>query len=465
MKFRWKMALCTVCLLSVLFGAGSGILLSLSFSSALSREIASAQASYSSLLSTLQMAEKLGALRSSRQLSELLTQLVPADTAWAALEITSGQDTLLRSGDPVEFLDSAAATRDDQNTLAYFSGPQGQRYLQISGRFWVDEQENVLTVAFDITAIYSARDRQLKAYLGVFAGLLCAGALLSWLISLGLTRPLTKLSAATRAISGGDLSSRANLHTHDEIGAVGADFDAMAGQLERTVGELRQAMERQEQFIGNFTHELKTPMTAMIGYADLMRQQMLTPEEQRDAANYIFSEARRLERLSIKLLEIQVREHAQPDLAPASPAALLRDLEEHLAPALRNDGITLSASCEEGLCLLETDLVRSLLLNLIDNARKALPQGGTISLRGTLTEEGCILTVTDTGCGIPSEALGRLTEPFYRVDKARSRASGGAGLGLTLCARIAELHGGTLHFESTPGQGTTVTAELKGGRA
>lgn len=304
MKFRWKMALCTVCLLSVLFGAGSGILLSLSFSSALSREIASAQASYSSLLSTLQMAEKLGALRSSRQLSELLTQLVPADTAWAALEITSGQDTLLRSGDPVEFLDSAAAIRDDQNTLAYFSGPQGQRYLQISGRFWVDEQENVLTVAFDITSIYSARDRQLKAYLGVFAGLLCAGALLSWLISLGLTRPLTRLSAATRAISGGDLSSRANLHTHDEIGAVGADFDAMAGQLERTVGELRQAMERQEQFIGIFTHELKTPMTAMIGYADLMRQQMLTPEEQRDAANYIFSEARRLERLSIKLLEI-----------------------------------------------------------------------------------------------------------------------------------------------------------------
>lgn len=135
MKFRWKVTLCSVCLLSVLFGAGSGILLSLSFSNALSREVASAQASYGSLLNTLQIAEELGALRSSRQLSELLSQLVPADTAWAALEITSGQDVLLRSGDPVEFLDAAAPARDDQNTVSYFSGPQGRRYLQISGCF------------------------------------------------------------------------------------------------------------------------------------------------------------------------------------------------------------------------------------------------------------------------------------------------------------------------------------------
>lgn len=464
MKFRWKVTLCSVCLLSVLFGAGSGILLSLSFSNALSREVASAQASYGSLLNTLQIAEELGALRSSRQLSELLSQLVPADTAWAALEITSGQDVLLRSGDPVEFLDAAAPARDDQNTVSYFSGPQGRRYLQISGRFWVDEQENVLTAAFDITPIYDARDLQLQAYLGVFAGLLLTGALLSCLAAFGLTRPLTRLSAATRAISGGDLSSRANLRSRDEIGAVGADFDSMAEKLEQTVSELRQAMERQERFIGSFTHELKTPMTAMIGYADLMRQQMLTPEEQRDAANFIFSEARRLERLSIKLLEIQVREHTRLDLVPASPAALLRDLKEHLTPALEPEGITITVSCGEGGCLLEPYLIRSLLLNLIDNARKALPQGGTITLRGTLTEEGCVLTVTDTGCGIPPEALERLTEPFYRVDKARSRAKGGAGLGLTLCARIAELHGGTLRFESAPGCGTTVTAELKGGR-
>lgn len=87
-----------------------------------------------------------------------------------------------------------------------------------------------------------------------------------------------------------------------------------------------------------------------------------------------------------------------------------------------------------------------------------------MTLSGHLTEMGCILTVADTGCGIPAEALAHLTEAFYRVDKARSRAQGGAGLGLTLCARIAELHGGSLRFESVPGQGTRVIAELRGGR-
>jgi signal transduction histidine kinase len=465
-KFRWKVTLCTVCLMSVLFGIGSSMLLSHSFSNALERERAAAQDSYRSLLETLQLAEEMGALRNNRQLSDLLTQLTPQEAAaWSALELLSGETVILRTGDAVgSLVHSASADREDQNTVAYFSDPRDRQYLQLSGRFSVDDQPYVLTIAYDISSIYEARTSQLRAYWFIFLGMLCLGAGLSYLVSMGLTRPLTRLSTATRAISDGDLSTRVNLQTGDEIGAVGADFDTMAKKMEETVSQLRQSMERQERFIGSFTHELKTPMTAMIGYADLLRQQTLTPEEQQDAANYIFSEARRLERLSIKLLEIQVREHTQPELAAASPAALLRDLAEHLGPGLAADGIVLSTDCDEGLCLLEVDLVRSLLINLMDNAHKAMPHGGKMHLQGQLTEQGCILTVEDTGCGIPPEALAHLTEAFYRVDKARSRAQGGAGLGLTLCARIAELHNGALHFESTPGQGTRVSAELKGGR-
>ena len=114
--------------------------------------------------------------------------------------------------------------------------------------------------------------------------------------------------------------------------------------------------------------------------------------------------------------------------------------------------------------MLEPDLFRSLLMNLLDNARKALAGGGTILVTVELTGEGCRLTVADDGPGIPKESLERLTEAFYRVDKSRSRQQGGAGLGLTLCAKIAQLHRGTLSFDSQEGQGTKVTAELKGGR-
>jgi signal transduction histidine kinase len=120
--------------------------------------------------------------------------------------------------------------------------------------------------------------------------------------------------------------------------------------------------------------------------------------------------------------------------------------------------------CEEGQCLLDPDLFPSLLLNLLTNARRSMEGVGRISVSCALTEDGCTLTVSDTGRGIPPEALSHLTEAFYRVDKSRSRAQGGAGLGLTLCQAIVQLHGGSLTFVSTPDKGTTVTATLKGGR-
>ncbi len=467
MKFRWKLTLSMLCLLSLVFSIGASALISLSFESALAREEKSAQASYRMLLSTLQVADEMGAWRSNRQLSSLLGQLTPqGGSGWAALRLTDAEGSeLYAQGDAAAYFLQDAGTPDaTHNTAAFFQDAAGRHYLQITGCFSVADKTNTLTMAYDISSLYEARSRQQKAYYGVFAVLLVCGVLI-YLVSVYLTRPLAQLSRATVAIAGGDLACRANIRPGDEIGAVGADFDAMAAQMERYVAQLQDAMERQEQFIGSFTHELKTPMTAIIGYADLMREQALTPAEQQDAANYIFSEARRLERLSLKLLDILVAEHTEPALTAVSPAELLSDVAGHLRPSLAAQKIELTEECEPGLCRLDPDLVRSLLINLIDNARKAMPEGGCIALGGVLTDEGCRLTVRDTGCGIPESAVQHLTEAFYRVDKSRSRAQGGAGLGLTLCARIAALHGGTLQFESRPGEGTCVTAELKGGRA
>lgn len=107
--------------------------------------------------------------------------------------------------------------------------------------------------------------------------------------------------------------------------------------------------------------------------------------------------------------------------------------------------------------------MESVCLNLLDNARKAVDTEGRILLEGAPTADGYRIQVSDNGRGISPEDLGRITEPFYMVDKSRSRAQGGAGLGLTVCQRIVALHGGTLTFESTPGKGTRVSVDLKGG--
>ena len=283
-------------------------------------------------------------------------------------------------------------------------------------------------------------------------------------MALILTRPLTRLSRGAREIADGNFSFRSEIRSDDEIGRLSQDFDRMADRIEENVQMLEESVKAQERFVSSFTHELKTPMTSVIGYADLLRSQELPEEERRDAANYIFMEGKRLERLSLKLMEIYVAKGGNICLSPQNPGAIAEDVVAHLCPIYQERNIFLETCCERGTCRLEPDLFRSLLVNLIDNAGKAIGEEGHIFVTVHMTENGCVLLVEDDGPGIPEEAKAHLTEAFYRVDKSRSRKQGGAGLGLTLCADIAELHGGTLAFENCEGGGTRVRVELRGGR-
>ena len=319
-------------------------------------------------------------------------------------------------------------------------------------------------LAFDVTEAYTVRQTQQRAYHTTFVILIAIGAAVAWLTSYLLTRPLGTLSRASRELARGNLSYRAPVRSRDEVGQLASDFNRMAGQLEQNVNRIQESMALQERFMADFSHEMKTPMTSIIGYADLLRSQVLTPDEQMAAANYIFSEGKRLEALGLKLLDMLSLDRSKLQLVPASPADLVAGLLEHLKRVYAQKGIALQYRTAEGMCFLEPDLFKTLLVNLMDNARKALDNGGYIYVWQEMLPDGCRVRVLDNGRGIPPEALTHLTEAFYRVDKSRSRAQGGAGLGLSLCNEIVQLHGGTMQFESRVGNGTVVTVELKGGR-
>ena len=216
--------------------------------------------------------------------------------------------------------------------------------------------------------------------------------------------------------------------------------------------------------MGSFAHELKTPMTSIIGYSDLLRSCSLDDEERQEAANYIFSESRRLESLSIKLLDLLVLKRQDMELSEASPSAIISGIIRNMKSVLAKQDIVIKYRCESGSCLLEADLVKSLLINLIDNSRKGMDGPGVIYILSTMTDTGCTIQVVDNGRGIPEKELDRITEAFYRVDKSRSRAQGGAGLGLALCREIALLHNGDIRIKSILGKGTSVMVELNGGR-
>lgn len=336
----------------------------------------------------------------------------------------------------------------------------GAHYLQITSRMQAGTDVLTLEAQYDMTAAYTQRRGQLRLYLRIYLVIAAAGLALSLVISGFMTRPLEQLTLAARQIADGDLDRRVGLARQDEIGLLARDFDRMADRLAGNIHRLEGELERQERFMGAFAHELKTPMTSIIGYADLLRQDRLDADGRLEAANYIFREGQRLEQLSFKLLDLLLLKRDRLTPAPVDLPAFLQETAAVLRPMLRARGLTLDCQCQPGGAVLEADLVRSLLYNLVDNAAKAMDGPGVITLKAGPLPGGARFSVRDTGRGIPPQELERITEAFYRVDKARSRRQGGAGLGLALCSRIVTLHRGRLTFRSAPGRGTLAVAEL-----
>ena len=466
MKFRLKITLCMLGLLSVLFGVGGSLLISISFQNTLEREQQAAYNAYQMVVGTLRIVNSAAGQSDYADISSTLEQLSGRNGgAWTALRLSAGGESVYEFG-PAALAVSPQPVQPGRCVMRYVPTDGGGYALALTGALEAGGETLRLDLARDISPLFETRRMQQQTYLWVF--LLTAGlcALLSYSISHVLTKPLVSLSGASRDLASGRLSSRVRVRSEDEIGLVARDFNTMAEALEGTISQLEEAVERQERFLGSFAHEMKTPMTSIIGYADLLRGQTLSPQEQAEAANYIVAEGKRLENLSQKLMDLLVLKRGGASLVPVRPAALIRGLAAHLGPIYARQGVALTCICAEGVCLMEPDLVKSLLVNLWDNALKAMDgRGGEFRVRSEMLPGGCRITVRDSGRGIPPQALEHLTDAFYRVDKSRSREQGGAGLGLALCREIAALHGGALRFESAPGQGTTVTAELRGGAA
>ena len=476
MKFHLKMALSMLALLSLLFGIGGSMLISASFKESLAQEGAAAFGNYRMAWGTLQIVNGLETYLDRGALSQTMKQLYQQNsTFWASLRLSANGKVIYEGGDiqatSLQTDESIETSVPGECLLRVLEDLEGNHYLVLSGTIETNGDILCLTTRRCISELYAARDHQLNIYFRVFLVMCLLCGLLSYTVSRVLTSPLKDLSQATRMVASGHYASCVHIRSQDEIGALSQDFNIMAEQLkadaeqrDRYIEQLRQSVERQERFIGSFAHEVKTPMTSLIGYADLIRSGTLTWEEQAEAADYLYSEGKRLESLSRKLLELLVIRQQGIPLIPASPKELVEQLVRQLEPVYREKGICLSYDCEEGVCLIEPDLVWSLLLNLADNAQKSMENGGDLRFQQEMTEEGCLIRVLDSGRGIPPQALEHLTEAFYRVDKARSRKQGGFGLGLALCQEIAAFHNGSLQFANRAEGGACVTVELKGGR-
>ena len=346
----------------------------------------------------------------------------------------------------------------------FFQKAPGEgRYLETIQRMELNGESFYVDLLQEANRAFTQRDANLGVYRQVMLLSIAACTLASIACATVLTGPIRKLSRSTRSMASGQYAYRVKVRSRDELGTLAEDFNHMADALELKIQELAAAAQRQKDFTASFAHELKTPLTSVIGYADTLRSRELPRQQQLEAANYIFTEGKRLEAMSFALLDLFALERAEPQLAPIQAQALARSVASSANYLMTQSHLELRLSVEPGSFHGEPNLLKTLLYNLLDNARKASEAGSSVELLGRTTPRGYLFQVVDHGRGIPPEALERITEPFYMVDKSRARAQGGAGLGLALCQRIAAAHGACLRFDSQEGEGTTVSLILGGG--
>lgn len=463
MKFKHKLVLCMVVLLGLSFGLGGTILIHRSFKTSLSSTIDSDLLNYESIQSTLLIAVDTNSVSSYIDMSNIINQL-------SAQGNSNRKNIILRNSDMevVSIMNSSFTYKEmkpsDENTCNSIIWRENNNYyLQLCSSMDINTENldiSQMDIVYDITSVYAARAQEQNTFRLLLIVIFVVGSITSMIAASLLTKPLEKLSSLAQHISHGDYSARLHIHSGDEIEALANDFNNMADTIEDNISELHFSMEKQEQFMGSFAHELKTPMTSIIGYADLLRSQNMSEDETNEAANYIFSEGKRLESLSLKLLDLLVVKNQETILTPTDPALAVRNVINVMKPELAKEHITLKSSCRKGCCMMDIDLFQSLIINIIDNARKAIDDNGLIHVAGTVRDDNYVIIIKDNGRGMPPEEITRISEAFYRIDKSRSRAQGGAGLGLAICSKITEIHQAKIKYKSAVGRGTVVTITL-----
>lgn len=329
-------------------------------------------------------------------------------------------------------------------------------HILIMGKQFTSLGEGVydLVLVRDISQIYDDIQDQVWMLLIVYVGVTALAINTIFWVTKRLLRPLNELQWTATLISEGDFRRRVQVRTNDEVGKVAEVFNQMADRVERQVEELEEVSERRKQLLGSLTHELKTPMTSIIGYSDTLLHVKISKEQQKRALEYINAECKRLERLSGKMMSlVGMYDNETIHFEEYPVQELLNRVEALERYHVAENKMQLVMTCAMGAVLMDVDLMESLLVNLIDNAIKASREGDTIDVLAVNNR----ITVRDWGKGIPPEEIPKITEAFYMVDKSRSRKVGGIGLGLALCKKIAELHYGHLEIESWLDAGTSIS--------
>lgn len=345
------------------------------------------------------------------------------------------------------------------------TAPEGYRALLVLVPVGPPGQPfGVVQVAADISPLRHVLIQQLLAFLIVAAAALVLGFVVLRATLRRTLVPLSDMVDTVQRIGVSNLDERVRAEgAQDEVASLARSFNQMLERLAAAFAAERDARERMRAFVADASHELRTPLTAIHGFLEvLLRGAARQPEQLQQALESMYDESERLTKLVQGLLTL-ARLDREP--APEMRRDRLDEVIRELLPQLRilAEHRTLAVHLPEGpvYARIDRDQIKQVVFNLVQNAvQHTDAEEGRIDIALAETSEHIVLRVADNGTGIPPEHLPHIFERFYRVDKARSRRHGGAGLGLSITQSIVQAHGGSISCESEVGRGTAFTVRL-----
>lgn len=459
MKFSWKIFIVSFLIIIVSFGAGGFLIVNSVFTNSLNTKIDSV------CQSNAYATTSFYSMNVNVQASGYNSGFIDYTIANFTKQLSSSSDnTKVDIGDKsivTDFNDSSFAEEIKENERIYrITEKNGRKYLQVVSLVNILSMDYYVQSIADITSVYENRDNYFRVYQIILMCVAFGASLILLIFSRLITRPLVRLTQTANEITEGNFEKRAELSSTKEIYELANSFNTMTEAVENYIEELNEEVRRRDDFVSAFTHELKTPLTSVIGYADMLRSYDLDADKRRSCADNIYREGKRLESLSVNLLDLFVLKHTDVEMREIAVNVIERETQNAVLFLLEKYGVTLETEFEKTIIVAEPSLLKTLIYNLIDNSCKASEKGGKIIVRGACQNGRYAICVGDYGRGIPKDELAKITEPFYMVDKSRARSMGGAGIGLALCNEIARLHGSELDIKSEVDVGTVISFDV-----
>lgn len=314
----------------------------------------------------------------------------------------------------------------------------------------------VVTLA-DISEVNRTRQEQIDYFIKLS---LASSFIIAFLLYLSvglLTKKIKQLNQVVKEVEKGNYEAKVKKLGNDEIGRVGKSFNEMTETVQENIVRIQEVAENRKKFIGNLTHEIRTPLTSIVGYSSLIKNRKVKePEVILEYCDKIYEEGKYIEQISQKLMDLLLLENGSIEMERINLSQELNKIVEELQDIFP-EVIFEKEMAEDVFVDIDKILLKSLMLNLVKNAIKAYEASPVVRIELSEKKE---IRVIDYGKGIPKEEIEKIKEPFYTLSKDRNRTFSGMGLGLPLCIKIVEAQKGTLEIESREKIGTKITIKL-----